>query len=352
MSHAAPPAEQLAALGKDSAMLAVTAAPPNLETPLALLDAPLTPADRIFMRNHGPLPEVDPAAWSLAIGGVVRRPLRVGYADLLAMPRRAVTAVLECSGNGRSAFGRDDLPPEELRWGQGAVACGEWAGAPLGPLLEAAGIEPGAVQAECVGAGDAPFARGVEVDKLLADGLLAYSLNGEPLPAAHGGPVRLVVPGWGGVSWVKWVTAITVLDRESASPFNQERYVLYDRAGVPFGKVRALQVKSVIVAPCAGQALRPGRAELWGWAWSAGHGVARVAASADGGATWGEAALGPDMGPYAWRRFSYAWRAAPGRHALLARAVDGRGAAQPDEAVWNQRGYINNALHRVEVTVE
>lgn len=352
MTHAAPPDAQLAALGKDPALLAVTAAPPNLETPLALLDAPLTPAARIFMRNHAPLPEVDPARWSLTIGGLVRRPLRVSYAELLAMPRRTVTAVLECSGNGRSAFGRDDLPPEELRWGQGAVACGEWAGAPIGPLLEAAGLEPGAVQAECIGAGAEPFVRGVEVEKLLSDGLLAYSLNGEPLPAAHGGPVRLVVPGWGGVNWVKWLAAITVLDRESDSPFNQVRYVLYDQAGVPFGKVRALQVKSVIVAPAEGQTLQPGPVELWGWAWSAGHGVARVEVSADAGATWGEAELGPEMGPFAWRRFSFGWRATPGRHTLLARAVDGRGVAQPDEAVWNLRGYLNNALHRVEVTVE
>lgn len=344
-------AECLAALGKDSRLSVVTAEPPNVETPLALLDSPQTRAERMFMRNHRPVADVAPADWRLAIGGLVRRPLGLSYAELLAMPGRSITAVLECSGNGRSAFGRSDLPPEELPWGQGAVACGEWAGAPLAPLLEAAGLLPGALQAECAGPGPDPYVRGVEVEKLMADGILAHSLNGAPLPAAHGGPVRLVVPGWGGVSWVKWLTSLTVLDRESASPYNQQRYVLYDQAGHAFGKVRALQVKSVIVAPAAGQTLAAGPAELTGWAWSGGHGVAAVEASTDGGASWAPCELGADMGPYAWRQFRHGWQAAPGRHVVAARCRDRQGATQPATAIWNQRGYLNNALHMVEVTV-
>ncbi len=344
--------EACAVTGKDPRLNVITATPPNVETPLPLLAAALTPVELMFMRNHQALPAVDPAAWRLSIEGLVERPLSVSLAELLAMPQRSVTAVLECSGNGRTAFGRDDLPPEELPWGQGAVACGEWAGAPLGPLLAAAGVRPGAVQAECIGAGGEPFVRGVEVEKLLADGLLAHSLNGAPLAPAHGGPVRLVVPGWGGVSWVKWVTTIRVLDCESASPFNQVRYVLYDRAGAAYGKVRALQIKSVIVAPGAGQTIAAGPAELRGWAWSGGQGVAGVEASTDGGLSWGPCELGEDRGAHAWREFRYSWRAAPGSHTLLARGRDAQGATQPVAAIWNQRGYLNNACHRVEVLVK
>jgi sulfane dehydrogenase subunit SoxC len=337
---------------KDPRLSVITVTPPNVETPLTLLEETLTPVELMFMRNHQDVPEVDPVAWRLTIGGLVDRPLSVSLAELRALPQRSVTAVLECSGNGRTAFGRDDLPPEELPWGQGAVACGVWAGAPLGPLLEAAGLRPGALQAECVGGGGEPFVRGVEVEKLLVDGLLAYSLNGAPLAAEHGGPVRLVVPGWGGVSWVKWVTAIRVLDCESASPFNQVRYVLYDRAGAAFGKVRALQIKSVIVAPAEGQTIAAGPAELRGWAWSGGHGVAGVEASTDGGVTWDPCELGEDLGAHAWREFRYSWRAVPGSHTLLARARDAQGATQPLTAVWNQRGYLNNACHRVCVLVK
>lgn len=345
-------AETLAALGKDPRLTVVTAVPPNLETPLPLLDRALTPAARMFMRNHCRLPALEPERWRLTIGGLVGRSISVGLDDLLGMPRRSLAAVLECSGNGRSAFGRADLPPEELAWGQGAVACGAWTGAPIGPLLEAAGLDPRALQAECVGAGATPFVRGVEVAKLLADGLLVYALNGEPLPAAHGGPVRLVVPGWGGVSWVKWIVAINVLDCESASPFNQQRYVLYDEDGAVFGKVRELQVKSIFVAPAHGQRLVAGPVELTGWAWSAGRGVARVEVSTDGGVGWHEAGLGAEHGPFAWRQFHYRWRATPGKHTLIVRGSDADGATQPAAARWNQRGYLNNAYHCVEVRVD
>lgn len=351
-SQLAPAADSLlATLGKDERLKVVTAEPPNVETPLALLDEPQTPVERLFMRNHHEPPALCPQDWSLAIGGLVRRPLRVSFAELVAMPQRSLPAVLECSGNGRMAFGRTDLPPEELLWGQGAVACGEWAGAPLAPLLEAAGPLPSVVQVECVGAGPEPFVRGVELDKLMADGMLAYRLNGEPLAPAHGGPVRLVVPGWGGVSWVKWLASLTLLDCESASPFNQVRYVLYDREGEPFGKVRALQAKSVIVAPVEGATLPAGPAELWGWAWSAGAGVACVEASVDGGASWVTCELGEDRGPFAWRQFRSCWQARPGHQVLLARCRDGAGNLQPATARWNQRGYLNNAYHRVELKV-
>jgi DMSO/TMAO reductase YedYZ molybdopterin-dependent catalytic subunit len=341
----------LSALGKDPRLTVVTAEPLNVETPLALLDTQRTPVERMFMRNHAALAEQDAAGWRLTIDGLVERPLTLDLAALLEQPPTSCTAVLECSGNGRQAFAEAGLAAEGLPWGQGAVACAEWTGAPAALLLERAGVLPGAVQAECAGGEREPFVRGVEVAQLLDGAILAYAVNGAPLPAAHGGPVRLVVPGWGGVNWVKWLTHMRILAHESPGEQNQDHYVLYDAAGTPTGKVRELLVKSIITAPGAGATLRPGRAEVRGWAWSAGRGIARVEVSADGGASWREAELDADPGRHAWRGFRWPWDAAPGRHTLVARATDGAGERQPMEAPHNTRGYLNNAWHRVEVGV-
>jgi DMSO/TMAO reductase YedYZ molybdopterin-dependent catalytic subunit len=259
--------------------------------------------------------------------------------------------VLECSGNGRTAFAEMGAAAEGLPWGQGAVACAEWIGAPVSLVLERAGVKATALQAECVSDGPEPFVRGVEVAKLRDDAMLAYAVNGQPIPPAHGGPVRLVVPGWGGVNWVKWIGGMRLISHESLSEQNQDHYVLYDAEGHVTGKVRELLVKSIITGPLAGQALRPGPVDVRGWAWSAGVGIAAVELSADGGRSWQAATLGADLGPRAWRSFSWRWRARPGTHTLLARATDGEGATQPLEVPFNRRGYLNNAAHRVTVTV-
>lgn len=342
----------LARLGKDSQLTTVTSEPLNVETPLALLDTPLTPVERMFMRNHSPLLGCEPADWTLTVDGLVRRPLTLSFEELLELPRSSYTAVLECSGNGRNAFAEAGMAAEGLPWGQGAVACAEWIGAPVSLVLERAGVKSTALQAECASDGPEPFVRGVEVAKLCEDAMLAYAVNGQPIPAAHGGPVRLVVPGWGGVNWVKWISGMRLISHESLSEQNQDHYVLYDAEGRVTGKVRALQVKSIITGPAAGATLRPGRVKVRGWAWSAGVGIAKVELSADGGQSWHRAELGPDLGPRAWRGFSWRWTARPGGHTLLARATDGEGVTQPLQVPFNRRGYLNNAVHRVTVTVE
>jgi DMSO/TMAO reductase YedYZ molybdopterin-dependent catalytic subunit len=345
------PEADLGALGKDQRLSVLTREPLNVETPLDMLDTPLTPVERMFMRNHHTMLRGDPARWSLCIDGLVRRPVTINLQELLALPRSTYVAVLECSGNGRSAFAEAGLAAEGLPWGQGAVACAEWTGVPVALLLERAGVKATALQAECAGGGPEPFVRGVEIAKLIEDAMLAYAVNGRPLAASHGGPVRLVVPGWGGVNWVKWITAMRLISHESRSEQNQDHYVLYDADGRTTGKVRELLVKSIITGPAVGTALSRGAAEVRGWAWSAGKGVARVEVSADDGASWHEAELGADMGPRAWRGFRWAWRATPGRHTLLARATDRAGATQPLSVPHNTRGYLNNAVHRVAVTV-
>jgi sulfite oxidase len=350
--RAAQAAEDLKGLGKDRQLLVVTQEPLNVETPLHLLDTPLTPVERMFMRNNHELLAPDAGSWSLTIDGLVRQPLTLTLADLLELPAQRYAAVLECSGNGRSAFAEAGTPTEGLPWNQGAVACAEWSGAPLSLIFERAGVEAAALQAECAGDGAEPFVRGVDVSKLIGDALLAYAVNGQPIPAAHGGPVRLVVPGWGGVNWVKWLSHMRLIPHESQSPFNQERYVRLDAAGQLIGKVRELQVKSIITGPSAGARLDPGPVEVKGWAWSAGKPIVRVEVSADGGATWHDAELGDEsLGPWAWRRFSWRWEAASGEHILAARATDSAGDTQPTVAPFNLLGYLNNAIQKVPVEV-
>lgn len=339
-------------LGKDPGLTVLTATPLNVETPLNLLDTPITPVERLFMRNNHDLVFTAPTNWSLTIDGLVRRPVTITLDDLLELPRSCYTAVLECSGNGRTAFADAGTPAEGLPWGQGAVACAEWIGAPVALLLERAGVKATAVQVECTSAGAEPFVRGVDLGKLLDDAMLAYAVNGQPIPAAHGGPVRLVVPGWGGVNWVKWIAHMRLISHESFSHYNRERYVVLDESGTVVGKVRELQVKSIITGPTKGATLKPGAVQVRGWAWSGGHGISRVELSADGGASWHAATLDSDLGPRAWRGFCWSWQATPGAHTLLARATDGNGATQPLEAPFNPLGYLNNSVHRVRVTVE
>jgi DMSO/TMAO reductase YedYZ molybdopterin-dependent catalytic subunit len=217
-------------------------------------------------------------------------------------------------------------------------------------LLERAGVRLGAIQAECRGGGEHGFARGVEVAKLLDDAILAYAMNGHDLPAAHGGPVRLVVPGWGGVNWVKWIERMTVLDHESASPNNQQSYVLIDQDGNAQAKAREVRVKSVIADPRPADALGAGAHLVRGMAWSP-HGVAHVDVSTDGGAHWQPATLLQDLGPRAWRQFTWTWDATPGEYRLASRATDLAGNVQPIEVPFNQKGYLMNAIEFVPVQI-
>lgn len=344
-------AKRLATLGKDPALTVVTAAPLNVETPLQLLDSTLTPAERMFMRNNHDFPHVDAASWCLTIDGLVRHPLEIRLDELRAMPTSSYVAVLECSGNGRQRFAELGTPAEGLQWANGAVANAEWIGVPVALLLEQAGVKRGALQAECWSMGDEPFARGVELEKLLDDAMLAYGMNGAPIPHHHGGPVRLVVPGWGGINWVKWIGRMTLISHESPSEYNQRSYVLYDADGAAYGKVRQIAVKSLLTSVAAGARLSAGEHELRGLAWSAARGVAGVELSVDGGRSWAAAELLHDLGPRSWRAFVYRWQAAPGAYELMARATDLDGATQPLEPAFNRKGYLMNAVQRVAVTV-
>lgn len=346
--------------GAGEQLVVVKRDPFNAETPPAALSEIHTPTPNFYVRSNFRAPQVSGVGWRLAIGGAVERPVEVALDELRSMPSREIVVTLECAGNGRTGFA--PLPQGEP-WGWGAVSTARWRGVPLAHLLEAVGPRRTAVEVLFEGAdrgvpsggGEAvPFGRSLPVDKALhPDVLLAYEMNGEALPVAHGGPVRLLVPGWYGMASVKWLASITALEEPYGGFYQRQRYV-YDypdgSAGMP---VSTILPRAMIVSPGQGQSLRPGRHVVAGMAWSGEGPVAGVEVSVEGGGAWQAARLvGEAAGPYAWRRWEFDWDAARlGRHVLRARAIDAKGNVQPDLARWNRLGYGNNGVQPVIVEV-
>jgi DMSO/TMAO reductase YedYZ molybdopterin-dependent catalytic subunit len=343
------------------AILAPTPPLLNEEAPLGALAEPLTPTEDFYQRTNFLVPEIDRAAWTLSVHGAVRTPLVLGWDDLRRLPARTLAVTLECAGNGRTRM--TPLPPGHP-WELGAVSTARFTGASLRDVLRRAGVEDGAVEVAFAGADAgitetgryARFERSLPLDAALdADVLLAWGMNGAPLPPRHGHPLRLVVPGWYGVASVKWLTEVRVLDAPFDGFFQRERYVYRGEAGMQDGTpVTRMRVRALIARPEDGERLKVGaQAEIRGTAWSGEGPVRRVEVSVDGGATWRDARLGAAEGGYACVPWTLAWTPArPGRHELLARATDGAGNTQPLEPVWNELGYGNNVVQRVAVDVE
>lgn len=337
-------------------------APPllNLEAPLRALAQPVTPTENFYQRTNFLVPEIDPAVWSLSIGGAVRNALTLDLDELRALPPHTVDVTMECAGNGRSFV--TPLPSGQP-WKLGAVSTGTFAGVRLRDVLERAGVDAGAVEVRFAGADAGSvgpdrtvrFERSLPVERAMhPDVVLAWEMNGEPLRPPHGYPLRLVVPGWYGVASVKWLTEIQVLDAPFDGHFQTERYIYVGEPGVADGTpVTRMRVRALIVQPGEGERVDVGAATLVrGTAWSGEAPVARVEVSVDGGSTWRDADLGTTASPYAAIAWSLAWTPAhPGTHVLLARASDAAGNVQPVEHVWNELGYGNNAVHRLEVEV-
>jgi DMSO/TMAO reductase YedYZ molybdopterin-dependent catalytic subunit len=336
----------------------VREAPLNTEAPLRALRSVYTPTNAFYVRSHFAIPALRRQSWRLRVEGAVERPLELTFDALKGLPARTVSATLECAGNDLIGL---SPPPEGEPWGSGAVSTGVWHGPSLRDVLRGAGIGvrtmellfEGADRGRLSGSGqELPFARSLPVRKALDPGtLLAYELNGEPLSPEHGGPVRLVVPGWYGVASVKWLVRARALERPFTGYFQTERYIL-DRPGrdgrVP---IRTMRVKSLITYPTPGAVLRPGRHVIAGVAWSGEAPIARVEVGADDG-QWGRASLVGQGERYAWRRWKLEWDVTrPGRHVLRARAADERGNVQPDVPEWNRLGYSNNAVRLVVVSV-
>jgi len=333
----------------------------NVETPADRLATYLTPNDAFFVRHHWPAAAPDPHGWALVIDGEVSRPLRLSLDDLKRLPTTSVTCVLECAGNGRSLY-RPTVPG--LPWGRGAVGNARWTGVRVRDLLERAGLKAGAKHLHSSGtdappADESPFLRSVELEKALEDAIVAWEMNDEPLPPLHGAPARLVVPGWAGEHWMKWVARLSPRAEEETGYYMDEdyRYPVEPRwPGVPIEPrqmrpITALFVKSQITAAPA-RARAGDTVTIRGFALSGAPDIAKVELSDDDGATWTKADLNLERDPYAWRLWSLRWTPRrAGRARLLARATDSRGSVQPREAVWNPGGYLHNGWHSVEIDV-
>jgi DMSO/TMAO reductase YedYZ molybdopterin-dependent catalytic subunit len=334
----------------------------NHGMPLEGLAADITPIGMHYLLIHFDIPFVDAAGWRLEIGGRVARPLSLSLEDIQSRPRVTAPVTMECAGTGRAKM---DPRPRSQPWLDEAVGTGEWTGTPFAPILQEAGLLDDAVDVMFRGLDrgvqgeiEQWYERALTVDEALRpDILLAYEINGIPLPPQHGYPVRLIVPGWYGMASVKWLQSITVLDE----PFwGFQQNVFYRIAekdedpGVLLTRIlpRALMIPPGIpVKENRDRILSPGRHLIQGRAWSGWGPIVRVEVSTDGGGSWVDAECGPQIGEYAWRRWSFTWDAVAGDHELLARATDAAGNTQPVEPVWNVKGVANNACQRVTVRV-
>jgi sulfane dehydrogenase subunit SoxC len=334
----------------------------NHALPLEALRYPLTPVGLHYLLTHYDIPAVDPDAWRLQIGGSVDRPLSLSLDDLRARDAVTVPVTLECAGNGRAR-----LAPRPLSqpWLTEAVGTAEWTGVPLGALLAEAGVRDDAVEVLFSGL-DRGIENGVEqvyerslprAEALGPDALLAYAINGDPLPPQHGAPLRLVIAGWYGMAHVKWLAAITALTEPFEGYQNKVAYRLYAAEGDDGVPVTRIMPRSLTIPPGIPDFLsrerfvNAGSCVLEGRAWSGWAPVERVEVSVDGGATWDDAALGEQAGPRAWRGWSYEWDAPAGKHVVCSRATDAAGNVQPVEPPWNLKGFANNAVERLRVTV-
>jgi sulfane dehydrogenase subunit SoxC len=303
---------------------------------------------------------VDAAVFRIQIGGAVERPVELSLADLRARPKVTLPATFECAGNGRALL---QPRPISQPWLTEAVGTAEWAGTPLKPLLDEAGVGEEAVEALFTGLdhgleGGTPQA--YERSLPLADAedaLLAYEMNGGPLPPQHGFPLRLVVPGWYGMTNVKWLARVTLLEEAFDGYQNAVAYRMYDANGEPGEPLTRMLPRSLMVPPgipdfmTRRRFLAPGPVTLLGRAWSGFGPVERVQVSTDGGESFDDATLDDPVGTAAWRRWRYIWDAPPGQYELCSRATDAAGNEQPLVAPWNLKGYANNAVDRIPVEV-
>lgn len=330
----------------------------------------ITPTPLFFARNHAPIPTLPPEHYQLRVAGLVQQPLTLSLAELRArFPRQRVTATLMCAGNRRQELLAHAPVPDEIIWNEGALGNAEWGGYALRDVLLAAGVAAGAGHVAFEGldqvaeAGE-PFGFGGSIPlakALSAEVLLADEMNGAPLPPLHGGPLRVVVPGYIGARSVKWVATLTVQTTPSTNYFQAQAYKLFPAhtdpetvdwaTGLMLGE---MPVNAVICEPLAGARLPAGRTRVRGYALTSGtRSIERVEVSADGGQTWRVAQLTSQPETWAWQLWEIALDLPPGAAQLVVRAWDSAANTQPAAVsqVWNFKGYLNNAWHRVNVTL-
>src|SRR3954447_2122477 len=352
--------------GKRADLIVHEQVPFNAETgPTALAEGPVTATDAFYVRGHGTVPEIDPAAWRLRVEGAVERALDLSLTTLReAFRERVVTATLQCAGNRRAGLMAIRDIPGEAPWGPGATGTATWSGVALADVLAVAGPAHDARFVGFEGADMCPEAKPVQrfggsigLEKACrAEVLLAWAMNGEPLSPVHGAPVRVVVPGYIGARSVKWLERIELRSRPWHGYFQEVVYRLLPEDGTP-GPGQGMPLGLValnadILSPADGAAVSAGAVDVRGYAFAGGERhVARVDVSIDRGASWSQAELLEDLGRWAWRHWRAMVELAPGEHEIVVRAWDSSAATQPETeaALWNPKGYVNNARPRVRV---
>lgn len=332
----------------------------NHGMPLEALRYDVTPSGLHYLLVHFDIPDIDPAAWRLQVGGAVRRPLDLTLEDIRARPSRTLPVTMECAGNGRA---RLEPRPLSQPWLVEAIGTAVWTGTPLADVLHEADVERDAVELVFTGAdrgiqGDVvhDYARSLTVaDATRPEVLLAYEMNGRPLEPQHGFPLRLLVPGWYGMTSVKWLTGIEAVTSPFTGYQQAEAYHFRESEDGPGVPVTRMLVRALMIPPgipdffTRQRAVEAGRVTLRGRAWSGSAQVTRVEVGVDG--TWAAAALEEPVGAFAWRGWSWEWEAAPGEHVLSCRATSADGATQPEIQPWNVQGLGNNLVQEIPVTV-
>lgn len=360
--------------GKHDKLVVLGDKPLVAETPERLLDDETTPTSKFFIRNNGQTPEEskDPAdAWKFTIDGEVNNRLELTLADLKKrFKAKTQRMMLECGGNGRAFF----VPQARgNQWTNGGAGCAEWTGIALGDVLRAAGVKQSAVYTANYGtdmhlSGDPnkeTLSRGVPIKKAMdPNSLIVFAMNGQPLPNIHGGPVRLLIPGWPGSASHKWLSRITLRDKEhDGQGMKGTSYRVPIKPMLPGGKadeanfrvLESMPVRGIITNPSNATRLPTGTNELKlrGAAWAGDHEIERVDVSIDFGARWQKAWMAPAKNRYDWRRWATAVKLpSDGYYEVWVRATDTRGMSQPHIAGnWNPQGYGGNQMHRIAVLV-
>jgi DMSO/TMAO reductase YedYZ molybdopterin-dependent catalytic subunit/glyoxylase-like metal-dependent hydrolase (beta-lactamase superfamily II)/predicted sulfurtransferase len=335
--------------------------PLNCETAIpALVGGVVMPNARFYVRNHFATPSLDATDWRLCVGGLVERPMELSLRDVQSMRSQSMVATLECAGNGRSMF---DPPVDGEQWHLGAVSTAEWTGVPLAEVLDRAGAAIGARHVVFRGADSGvvdqsrppiSFERGLSLDDARnSEALLAYAMNGEPLPVEHGYPLRLIVPGWYAVASVKWLTEIELTDIPLEAFFQTERYYFESQRDGAIVKdpIRLQRVRSVITSPTADAAVDAGKLTIRGVAWSGAAPIAAVDVCVGDG-PWQTAQLIGERRRHSWQWWELLTEVdGQGPTTLRSRATDLAGRVQPDSPDWNRLGYGGNAIHTLPIHV-
>jgi sulfane dehydrogenase subunit SoxC len=354
---------RVAAEGEGVSLEELQLAARNHGMQLEALRYDITPLGMHYLLIHFDVPHVDEGTFRLDVRGLVRSPLTLTLDELRSRPRVTLPVTLECSGNGRA---RLTPRPISQPWLNEAVGTAEWTGTPLLPILEEAGADDGAVEVVFTGH-DRGVQGGIEQDyefslpvkeAMRPEVLLAYEINGQPLPPQHGFPLRVIVPGWYGMTHVKWLKRITLVGQPFGGYQKVEAYRVTDREDEPGTQVTRILPRSLMLPPgipdfvTRVRLLPPGPTMLEGRSWSGTGPVERVEVTTDGGSSWADADLHAPVSPHAWRRWTFPWAPTePGEYELASRATDAAGNTQPLEQSWNLKGHRNNLVQRVRVLV-